>query len=212
MKLTEREERLSVGPLIRASISLILLEQILGQYPRTPSGERNARRRIATLVSTETLTPVRVFCHRLLPITAPLQVWAPGDAWPDPAAVSRKCKSRWTEPPRPVTAYVLSRKARRIYGGPAPCRIKSESHVTHDAHLASLYLELVRRDPEIADLWTGEHVNAPERKHQKLPDAVLRTREGRTLKVIDWGGAYTHERIHALIQDCAERDLPIVIW
>jgi hypothetical protein len=84
--------------------------------------------------------------------------------------------------------------------------------VRHDLHVAAIYLRLLRDRPEEAANWVSESVLAPLRRGQKLPDAEIHDAHGRPIKVIEFGGSYSPERLQKVHADCERRQLPYELW
>ena len=83
---------------------------------------------------------------------------------------------------------------------------------THDLHVVQIYLRLWQADPGLAALWVSEERFAPERRREKLPDAVLRDTAGNLILVIEFGGAYDAKHVERVHLDCVTRSLPYELW
>ena len=113
-----------------------------------------------------------------------------------------------------VASYTASKHGVKHFGGSrsAGGRLKRPHQVTHDLHVAALYLRLLQADPRAANAWTLDLHLTTERKNQKLPDAVLKNPDGSDGRVIEFGGAYPARRVQAFHEDCLRRSLPYELW
>ena len=177
----------------------------------SPSGREYARERLRLLARAGLLVGFNVRAHPELADAAPIWCWHPGDPTPPFGVVSYRLRTRWTEPHRPITVFAASQAAARLYGGKGG-RLSHPLQVTHDLHVAAIYLRLLRESPSEANCWVSEDVLAPARRRQKLPDAEIHDASGRTLKVIEFGGSYPPERVRKVHEDCENRQVPYELW
>ena len=77
--------------------------------------------------------------------------------------------------------YFATPRGLAVFGGSTPGKIKNLCQVTHDLHVAAVYLTYRHRWPHDARCWVGEDFLAPFRRKQKLPDAMLVNAQTRTL-------------------------------
>ena|ERR1051326_870460 len=167
--------------------------------------------RLEALVHAGFLVRVQVRTHPELILDRPVWSWTPGNPTPPFGRLSYQLRTRWTEPPRPTTVYVASESAARRYAG-AGGLLPRPLQVRHDLHVAAIYLRLLRDRPEEAANWVSESVLAPLRRGQKLPDAEIHDAHGRPIKVIEFGGSYSPERLQKVHADCERRQLPYELW
>lgn len=209
--MTERDRE--IVSTLASKVRMLSFDEIVRRWwPPSKSAVTNARRRLAMLIDENLLVKEPVSARPMLPLTAPVFRWRPGQEPPSFGELSWKLKSRWTESAREVTVYLATRRAAGIYSGRADGRVKNESQATHDIHLGALYLKLCQEAPVIAAGWIGEEVLAPTRRGQKLPDAIVHDGQGRPRLVIEFGGAYPADRLEAFHEDCAARELPYELW
>lgn len=194
----------------------------LAQIARTwwnpsPAGVANARKRLTVLTGNNTLSPdhfmlrLHVNAHSELILGGPLFSWNPGELTPDFGALSYRLQSRWTEAIKPTTIYIATEKAARHFGGFGG-KLRRPLQVTHDLHVAQIYLHLLKSNRPAACAWISEEQFSPERRHQKLPDAVLRDKNGEITLVIEFGGAYDTKHVERVHRDCVTRSLPYELW
>lgn len=211
MEFTPRDMAL-IGSLL-FHIRLATLTQLADAWwSDSPTGRKNAAKRLARLVQSGWLSCRTVLAHPLLPLAAPEHVWEPGHSPPNVGALAWRLQSRWKCPAGRVRVYCATPQAARRFGGCRRHSIKNLCQVTHDLHVAGIYFRYVRMLPALAPLWVGEDILAPTRRHQKLPDAVLRNASGDILRVIEFGGRYPAKRVAEFHADCALRQLPYELW
>lgn len=193
-------------------VRMLSLGQIAGAWWGDSSDPpRFAGRRLGPLVDAGLLQEREVLAHPLLELNAPEFAWTPGEPGPDVDAVSYRLKSRWTERRTRTRVFLATKRTLAELGG-AGGKLPVLGQETHDLHMGSVYLRLRRLDPEAAESWVGEDVFAPERRGQKLPDAVLLGPGGEVRLVIDFAGSYDAERVAAFHEDCARRGTPYELW
>ena len=191
-------------------VSIPQLERVW--WPRSKSGRSEARRTIARLERKHLLFLVRAIVHPELTLTAPIISWQPGDPTPDFGAAAYRLQARWTKPLEPETLVCATRFACRLLGSRGKGRIHRPLQLTHDLHVTSIYLHFLQHDPSSARAWLSEASIAPERRGQKLPDAILRDPAlGRDV-VIEFGGSYRKERVELVHADCVRRSLAYQLW
>jgi hypothetical protein len=209
--LTERER--DILSALSSRVRMLSFEVVLREWwPPSKAAKTNARLRLSELVEAGLLVRERALARPLLPLAEPVFRWKPGEDAPACGELSWAMQKRWTEPAREIAVYLATRRAAAIFGGKAEGRIKNLSQVTHDIHLAALYLRFRREAPTLAAGWVGEEIFAPTRERQKLPDAMLYDGQGRPRLVVEFGGAYPTERVKAFHEDCAARGLPYELW
>src|SRR5205823_2492380 len=79
---------------------------------------------------------VSILAHPELMLPAPLIAWKAGDNPPDFNALSRQCRSRWTQDVTTVSVYTATQRTANLMGGFSGLR--STSH-THDLHVGLIY-------------------------------------------------------------------------
>ena len=175
------------------------------------SGRDRAADRLRRLVLEGYLIALKLRVHPELQLERPIISWQPGEVAPSFGPVSYRLRARWSEPLRWVTAYAASKRTGRVFAGNGggPSR---PLQATHDLHVSAIYLRLLRESPGEARRWVSDNVLAPLRRGKKLPDAELHDPEGRTLKVIEFGGNYPPERVRKVHEDCERRGLPYELW
>lgn len=193
-------------------VRLLTLDQIARTWWGGAKSPRPiARRRLATLAAAGFVRCSRLNARPELDLREPLIAWSPSQAQPDFHHVAYRLQARWKHAPRAVTAYTATRKAATEFGG-AGGAIKKPLQVSHDIHIATLYVRLLRTDPAAATAWLPEAKLAPFRRHQKLPDAALGDGPTALRLIIEFGNGYDAKRLAAFHADCAERGIPYEVW
>ena len=206
MELTERDREILLA--LTQKVRLLSLEQIARTW--WPSAlPATARNRLAALPAL--LHRLTLNAHPELTLPGPLFTWRPGEADPPCGALSYRLKKRWNQAVRPTTVYIATEKAARYFGGYGG-KLRRPLQATHDLHVAQIYLRLWQADPGLAALWVSEERFAPERRREKLPDAVLRDAAGNLILVIEFGGAYDAKHVERVHLDCVARSLPYELW
>lgn len=173
----------------------------------------NARRRLKRLQQAGLITKVTVQARSLPPLDAPLFSWRPDDAEPDCGAIAYRCQQRWkSRAVRPTSAWIISETGGRAFGGVDRNELKHSTQATHDLGVAAVWLRLRQVAPQWASAWRGEDVMADIRRGEKLPDGFIVNEQGHVVWIIEFAGSYDAERVRAVHQDCAARDLPYQLW
>lgn len=173
----------------------------------------NARRRLKTLADVGLLIRLEAAARPLPGFTQALVTWEPDAVAPEFDAVSYALQRRWRKrPPRSTTVYVASCRTARLIGGKARGAIRKTAQTTHDLGVSAIWLRFRQHHPEWAEAWRGEDVMAATRVGQKLPDAFIVDGNQEVRWVVEFGGAYSAERVRAFHKDCVTRSLAYQIW
>jgi hypothetical protein len=153
-----------------------------------------------------------VLARPLPKLLAPVLTWAPGDETPDFAPIAYYLKERFTNPVVSTAVVIATQSAASRFGG-QPGRLPRRSEVTHDLGLAGVFLSLLECSPERAGRWVAEAELVKGRRPgpRKVPDALIRSRRGTAL-VIEFGGAYSKEKLLEFHEDCRTRERGYELW
>lgn len=181
-------------------------------WPEAEQGLSSARRRLRQLEGAELVLLQRVFARPLIPLAAPVVRWRPGEPRPDFAPIAHALQHRFAGAARQTMIAVATPAAARRYGAPVGHPPRA-AETTHDLGLASVYLQLLRTDPQRAQTWVFETQLAREddAAAQKLPDALVVEPDGRET-VIEFGGEYGKAKLAAFHRDCAGVDRGYEVW
>lgn len=209
--MTARDEEIIAALCFKARF--FSLEQIARDWwPERALALKLARQRMLSLAGDGWLKNFRVLVRPLLVLEEPVVDWEPRSPAPDFAAVARTLQGRWKSPASRTELFLASPHARAVFGGKLLGAVKNLCQTTHDLHVAEVFLHYRRKDPSISAAWVGEDQLSRSRKRQKLPDAFLQDAEGKIVRVIEFGGAYSASRLSELHDHCAEQCLPYEIW
>lgn len=214
--LTERD-RAVLSSLTR-SIRLILLEQVSQTWwSEAAFGTVAARARLERLEAAGLLVR-RVFpMHPLLDLQHPIHAWRPGEVAPDFGAISYRLRKRWSAGTIPATAYIATKQAAKLMGGlprggKADGRLRHPLQATHDAHVAELFLRLLRAEPALAGQWISEEQIQARTPGTKASDGALVDGTGRIRLAIEFGGSYRPDRVQSFHHECVRNGLPYELW
>ena len=210
--MTANEEDLLIALCSKARVFSI--EQVAREWfaeaasPRAYCQERMRTLRRFVEVAT-------VSAHPLLDLQEPIVICSPGDPQPDFEKVSYRLTARWTGAPEPVRIAVASQACCHHFG--APYKKLLAAQVTHDLHLAELYLR-ARRTAR-AESWVSETELARFRQSgrggeesEKLPDAALLDSQGQPRSFIEFGGQYPAGRVERFHRYCAGKGVSYELW
>lgn len=146
-----------------------------------------------------------------LPISAPLAAWQPGLTPPDFPALAAHARLRWKEP-AVLTRCASATDATAVRFGGTSGRFSREAEVTHDLHLARVYLLMRSQLPTRARSWRSEDLVQSERieRAEKLPDALVT--DGRHTTAIEFVGVYSAEKLRQFHAYCVEQSLAYELW
>ncbi len=145
--------------------------------------------------------------------TAPVVTWSPGEPVPELSRAAYLLKSRWTEAPVRTRIIIASTASGRQFGGKGG-RFPRGTEVTHDLHLAHVYLHFREFRRELAVRWISEEgiKAAREMQDEKVPDAMIQRSDGGCELIVECGGAYPKRKLTSFHEYCAERSLPYEVW
>lgn len=170
-----------------------------------------ARKSLRRLVNAGLLAHGTGMVHPILPLDAAICIWSPEQPPPDAEKVSYRLKSRWTGVPVASRWFSASDSAASLMGGFGG-RVPRPSELTHDIHMAELFLKLQRSEPQTAQTWASESelYSVGLGRNQRLPDAMVRDAVG--WRVIEFGGQYAPPKLRDFHDFCQARSLRYEIW
>lgn len=209
IRLTDRTREILIA--LTHRVRVLSLHQVARTWwTDTPSGITNARKALLTLRRAGYIEQTTLTAHPELPLAGPVFIWQQGDPPPDTESIAYSLQKRWTLPVKTITVFTATKLAANTLGGFGG-RVKRSYQVTHDLHVALIYLLFLRGNRAAAADWISEEL-LERVPNQKLPDAVLRDETGRTYRVIEFGGAYDAKRVEKLHLYCARNELPYELW
>lgn len=191
----------------------ILSEPQIAQrwWTSSTNARSSARRSLKRLIDTGLLETGVGLSHPLIPLASPVVAWTPGSPVPDAEQSAYRLQSRWSLPPVSTRWFSATRRAGSLTGGFGG-RTPRASELTHDIHLAELYMRLEGQHPPLAATWTSETelYMLGMGRNGRLPDAMVR--EGESWRVIEFGGAYSSDKVRAFHEFCSDCGLGYEIW
>ncbi len=168
--------------MLTTRVRVLSLDQIgrtWGRAHADPKGR--ARRLVERLARRGIAEPILLMARPEIVPSVPLATWQPGLPQPDMGAVAWKLQSRRRSQPASRTPCVVATSRR-------PPR---QTEVTHDLHLAAVFLLMSEELPTRASSWIFE--DDLDLSGEKQPDAVVV--DGETRTVIECGGEYGRGRL-----------------
>ena len=170
--------------------------------------ERNARRRLTELERAGLVECFDELIRPELPLQQPVLIWQPGLPEPDFGSSSRLLQARWRDPIVRTECVIATARAGRAFGGKGGRRPR-KSEVTHDVHLAAVFLRMREELPTRAASWTPE-AQLPTGPGIKVPDAIVR--DGRYFTAIEFGGEYSSQKLKRFHRYCENESYGYEIW
>jgi hypothetical protein len=199
-------------------VRVLSLPQIARTWWRdSQNPARAADSRLRILAAEGLLSIERTLAHPELTLDSPLARWDLSEAEPNFGAISYQLQRRWSSHPVLMACFSASKVAADRLGGHG-ARPPRAVERTHDIHMAQVYLLYRLRQPEVLADWVFEEQVKAERRlapgrpnyGDKLPDVLLRTKS--QTRAIEFGGAYSKEKLIAFHGYCKEQLLPYEIW
>ena len=148
-----------------------------------------------------------------LDLKEPVFVWAPGNHAPHCGPIAYQLKNRWKAAAIRQPVVIATRLAKRLFGGYLGGKLPRRSEVTHNIHLAQVYLRVREEQPTAAEQWISEYQLYAEghRDCERLPDGTIRDPQtGMPRLFIEFGGSYSKQKIEAFHHAC--QTTPYQIW
>jgi hypothetical protein len=181
-------------------------------WSSSDTGRKNAAKRLSQLCKCGLMQRDTVLAQPMLSLSSPEYAWFPGERGPKFGELSWRLQSRWSGHPQHVVIYFATPRGLAVFGGSTPGKIKNLCQVTHDLHMAAVYLTYRQRWPHDVRWWVGEDFLAPFRRKQKLPDAMLVNAQAEPYRAVEFGGAYSARRLMDFHADNCQRGIPYEIW
>ncbi len=208
MYLTDRD--CEIVQTLVYKVRLLTNRQIHAAWWGTQCSRDSATRRLKMLRDAGLLDRYDVLARPMLTLCSPIYTWIPNGAEPDFVRAAHITRNRWVSPPEVQTVYVASRFAGNWLGG-AGGRLR-RNDVTHDLHVAGLYLLFRSTRPADAHAWVGEDLVPKAGWKQKDPDAWLKDRADLKSRVIEFAGAYDEDRLADFHRHCVRQGLAYELW
>lgn len=209
--LTTRDEEILDTLTLRVRY-LSLAQLARTWWAETTDPLANATLRVRHLEQAGFLIRFTAMARPEFPLTRPVITWQPHDPAPDLGAASYQLQSRWKESARATPAVIATASAGHRMGGWGG-RFPRQSEQSHDLMMGALYLQYrqLLSPAIITAQWISEEgLRQQKQAGEKLPDAILRTPLGD--RVIEFGGAYSREKLRLFHDYCREKALPYELW
>jgi hypothetical protein len=145
-------------------------------------------------------------------LEAPLCQWKHGRATPDMVDLSRTLRRRSRTAARITRVISAARKSVAIFGnGKSTVRIKL-TQATHDLQVGLIFLRYRQRGFPDGLRWVGEDRLPASWLVRERPDAVLVDGQDQVVLAIEYGGAYSVERLTTFHDAMASLGLAYEIW
>jgi hypothetical protein len=191
---------------------LTLIQVARGFWSDSPSGLREARRRLRTLEDEGLVRRVWVLARPPLELdSGPLIAWFPGDPVPDFERASYRALRRNRGVVKRLPCVVATEKAARLMGGsgkgfPRPLQ------ASHDLNLGQAVVLWYRKNaPQIASRIVGEAL-LPKARGERVPDAAFCDESGRVRLLIEVAGEYSPAEFESLHRLAVRDRIPYVVW
>lgn len=208
ISLTERDRGL-IG-LLATRVRVLSVPQIAARFwGDSVDRDRLARRRLRRLQSAGLLDIGERPCRPMISIRAPLVVWRPHRSAPDLAVLARQLAGRWPDRVERVLCVTATDEGARGVAGVRAATPPADSEVTHDLHVAEVYLRMLDELPSRATTWTLE-TRLPKGQGVKVPDAAVR--DGLDWTAIEFGGQYDRHKLEAFHDFCRSKGMGYELW
>ncbi len=177
-------------------------------WSESHQAERRAWRRVRQLERDGWVEVIRAMAHPELPLQHPHTIWYPGKAPANFGKLAGRLQERWNQPEVSTPCVVGTEQAGAAFSGHGG-RAPQDSEVTHDVHLAAVYLLMRRELPTRAASWVGEAA-LPVGQGIKVPDALVC--DGRQRTAIEFGGSYDHVKLSDFHGYCESQGRGYELW
>ncbi len=113
---------------------------VAGWGAPTRGSQERLRPNLKRLVEAGWLTMFDTLANPLVDLDRPLTTWSPDQSAADFDTLAKACCLRWTGAPQPVRVYLAGPRAVTCWGGRLRQRIRHLGQVTHDLHVAAVYV------------------------------------------------------------------------
>jgi hypothetical protein len=198
----------AIVAVLASRVRLLTLDQVArtwyadARHPRRSAREALRRAESQGLVAVNT-----VMAHPEVVLAAPLYRWSAETLTTPPhfGRLAWQARKRFGQPPVRTIYVTATAKAKSLLDEAAHRRGMRATELTHDIHVAQIYLKLRREAPKLAASWVGEdrlaHTNSDTR-----PDALAGT------LAIDFVGQYRADKLAVLFDEYRSRFAAFELW
>ena len=151
--------------------------------------------------------------HPEISLGGPAVVWMPSSELPKFGPIAYRLKARWNKAAVGHEIVIASKRAKHLFGGYLGGKPPRRSELTHDIHLAQVYLRFREQQPELALNWEPEAklLSMAQSERCRVPDAtIVDPKTGTPRLLVEFGGAYGKQKLEAFHAACS--DIPYQIW
>ena len=209
--LTDRD-RFIVRTAARSVRAMTDFQAGVAWWPDCVTATEIAQRRLRELASQGWLDRYLALARPLLCLTGPLLTWKPGDETPNFGSLAWKLRRRWNDSARSTEVFVASSCTLRSHAIYRKAGLKNHCQTTHDLHVTSVFVHMLRNRPALAKRWVGEDEIARRNQPGVRPDALIVAESGRPSLIVEFGGAYQKGRVEHIHAYAKANHLPYEIW
>jgi hypothetical protein len=175
-------------------------------------GLRRARESVGRLAAGGWLDSYQVFSRPVAPLSKPAAIWTINQRLPDFPKLSAWLHRRASASAAVTTVITATKKTHTLFGrGVVPRRPKL-TQITHDLHVAEVFLAYCARGFDVRQRWVLEDYFPDTWPIREQPDAILLDEQGKFARAVEYGGDYSVERLEKLHHALARIWLPYEIW
>lgn len=207
LALTARDEEMLET--LASRVRVLSIEQITRNWFEN---RRSALARLRALKRAGLVQAQSALIHPELNLSAPVLRWTPGDPEPKFANVARRVQMRWTEHVQPHLLFFIEERASARFGGPRVAPLRTDE-LTHDVHVAAIYLWYRDHHPELSLTWAGERVLKQTGRVVRggpVPDASVGGRGAQ--RFVEFAGAYSVQRLQTFHDFARDEKTPYEFW
>ncbi|MCC6763350.1 MAG: hypothetical protein IT293_01695 [Deltaproteobacteria bacterium] len=176
-----------------------------------PSAVAQAAARMAALAEAGWVRSDALLARPMVSLRRPLVCWQPDETTPQFSTIAGTLRSRWQQAAAVLTPCVTPTAPTAEQFGRGTLRLPRVVEVTHDLHLAQVYLQMRRDLPTRARSWVIEdHVDDLGGAGEKRPDAYVT--DGRHRTAIELAGEYDAKKLAAFHAFCTDEGLAYELW
>jgi hypothetical protein len=206
--LTDRDR--SLIELLATRVRVLSLDQVSERFwPESDQGNRLARDRLAKLETAGLVETSERPARPMLALAEPLTVWRTHRPAPDFAALARTLSARWPDAMVRTLCVTATSEGARGIAGARTAAPPADAEVTHDLHVAVVFLRMLDELPSRASTWKLE-TNLPKGQGVRVPDAIVRDGLDRT--AIEFGGLYDRAKLQAFHEYCQGQQMGYELW
>jgi hypothetical protein len=198
----------TIVAVLASRVRLLTLDQVARTwYADARHPRRTAREALRRAESQGLVTVNTVMAHPEVVLSAPLYRWS-AEALTTPPHFGRlawQARKRFGQPPVRTIYVTATAKAKVLLGEVAHKRGIRSTELTHDIHVAQIYLKLCREAPELAASWVGEDQLAHADRDTR-PDAVAGN------LAIDFVGQYRADKLAVLYDEYRRCFTAFELW